>query len=80
MPFISAIQYGGNIIIRMTEETSKLTGAQKVEGALEVRLEKLKGAVDASASASAEIKNEFADLNDKFDILVCSAISRVLLT
>lgn len=69
--FISAIQYGGNMIVRMTEQTSKLTKAEKVEGALEVRLEKLKGAIDANASASAEIKSEFADLNDKFDIVVC---------
>ena len=68
--FVSSVVYGGNLIINLVARTSKLTEKEKIEGSLEVELQKLKGVVDLNAKASLSIKSEYDNLNEKFDVEV----------
>ena len=68
--FVSSIVYGGRLIINLVAVTSKLSEKEKIEGALEAELQKLKGVVDLNAQASMAIKSQYNNLNNKFHVEV----------
>ncbi|CCM06659.1 uncharacterized protein FIBRA_08944 [Fibroporia radiculosa] len=68
--FVSSVVYGGNLVVNLVAKTSKLTEDEKIEGSLGVKLDKLKGMVDVAGKVDASSKENFDDLNDKFDLTV----------
>ena len=63
--FVSAIIYGGNIVINMTERSRDLT-----ENDIGKKLNQLKGAISLEGRAVADVKGEFNALDNKFDLVV----------
>ncbi|KIM63795.1 hypothetical protein SCLCIDRAFT_1213956 [Scleroderma citrinum Foug A] len=56
--FVSAITYGGKIVINMTERSSDLTG-DDIGGSLELELDRLKSTISLKGDAVADVKGEF---------------------
>jgi hypothetical protein len=70
--YVSAIRYGGNLVVQMIEETSKLSGDQKVSGHLQAQLTALKGSIELTGQIDLDIENQFSSLDGKFDLQVRS--------
>ena len=68
--FVSAITYGGKIVINMTERSSDLTKKNDIGGSLELELDRLKGTISLKGDAVADVKGEFNVLDNKFDLVV----------
>ncbi|KAF9226985.1 hypothetical protein BS17DRAFT_518438 [Gyrodon lividus] len=73
--FVSSIVYGGSVIVNLVARHSKLMEEEKIEGALEAELQKLKGLVDLNGKADIHIKDQFENLNDKFDVVLYGDIA-----
>jgi hypothetical protein len=68
--YVSAIRYGGNVVVRMLEQTSKLSEDEKISGHLKAELNNLKGSISLSGSIDLDIIKKFAKLDGKFDLQV----------
>jgi hypothetical protein len=68
--YVSAIRYGGNLVVQMIEEKSKLTDEQKISGHLEASLTAVKGAIELKGTIDLKIENKFSSLDGKFDLQV----------
>lgn len=69
--FASSITYGGNYIVNMAARMSEFSKEEKIEGKLQAEFNHLKGAISLDGSVEANIKGEFSDMNDRFDLVVC---------
>ncbi|KAL4077531.1 hypothetical protein J3A83DRAFT_4410003 [Scleroderma citrinum] len=67
--FVSAVIYGGNIVIGMTERSSNSTKKENIKGNLQLELDQLKGAVSLTGDAEADIKGKFMCLDNMFDLV-----------
>lgn len=68
--FVESVTYGGNAVVNLMAQNSDISGDTDIEGKLSIRLDKLGGVVSVSGKASAQVKAQFSDLNDKFDLSV----------
>jgi len=69
--FVSAIVYGGNLIINLTERASGPTQEDNIRGAkLRLELDQLKAAVSLERGAAADVKSKFKSLDNRFHVVV----------
>ncbi|KAL4071634.1 hypothetical protein V8B97DRAFT_1851253, partial [Scleroderma yunnanense] len=67
--FVSAIVYGGNVIIGMTERSSDVIEEGNIREKLHLELDRLKGAVSLTGGVEADIKGKFENLDNVFDLV-----------
>lgn len=70
---VSAVVYGGNVIIRMAE-SSREAVEEDLTRNLAVNLNNLKGLVPLTGEAAAHTKEDFSNLDNKFDLKVYADI------
>ena len=74
--FVSAIVYGGNAVVNLVARQSELSTEEKIEGQLEAKFNKLKGAISLEGEVKVEIKDTFKSMDDKFDVIVCVVLAQ----
>ena len=72
--FVSSITYGSNYIVNLVARQTEITKEERIEGKLQASLDKLKGAICLEGSVDAKMKEEFKDMDVKFDLVVCASL------